>query len=100
VGVKDVRDLRGVVEREKAEIGVLISMEKATRAMRQEAAGAGFYESPWGKHAVMQILTVEELLKGKKIDYPDVPGVNVTFKKARRAKSTKIKDAEFDYSQE
>ena len=57
VGVKDVRDLRGVVEREKAQIGVLISMEKPTSAMRKEAASAGFYKSPWGKHPIMQILT-------------------------------------------
>ena len=41
VGVRDVRDLRGVVEREEAQIGVLICMEKPTKAMRTEAAGAG-----------------------------------------------------------
>jgi len=100
VSVKDVRDLRGVVEREKAQIGVLISMEKPTKAMRTEAASAGFYKSPWGKHTAMQILTVEELLKGKKIDYPDAPGVNVTFKKAPKAKNKKVKNPELNYSQE
>jgi DNA modification methylase len=100
VGVKDIRDLRGVVDREKAQIGVLISMEKPTRAMRTEAAGAGFYKSPWGKHPVLQILTVEELLKGKTIDYPDVPGVNVTFKRAPKAKSKKTNDPELVYPEE
>ncbi len=100
VGVKDVRDLRGVLEREKAQIGVLISMKKPTSAMRKEAAGAGFYKSPWGKHPVMQILTAEELLRGKKIDYPDVPGVNVTFKKAPKAKNKNIEEPELNYSQE
>jgi site-specific DNA-methyltransferase (adenine-specific) len=99
-GVKDVRDLRGVVEREKAQIGVLISMENPTRAMRTEAAGAGFYKSPWGKHSLMQILTVEKLLKGKKIDYPDMPGVNVTFKKAPKAGSKKTNDPELNYPEE
>ncbi len=98
VGVKDVRDLRGVVEREKAQIGVLISMQKPTSAMRKEAAGAGFYKSPWRKHPVMQILTVEKLLKGKGIDYPDVPGVNVTFKRAPKAKNRKVEGPELDYS--
>lgn len=100
VGVKDVRDLRGVVEREKAQIGVLISMEEPTSAMRKEAAGAGFYRSPWRKHPAMQILTVEELLQGKKIDYPDVPGVNVTFKKAPKAKSKKTEHPELDYQEQ
>ncbi len=86
--VSHVRDLRGVVEREKAQIGVLISMRKPTKPMCAEAASAGFYTSAWGNHPVLQILTVEELLKGKKIDYPQTAGVNVTFKKAPRAKNT------------
>jgi hypothetical protein len=100
VGVKDVRDLRGVVERERAQIGVLITLEKPTKAMRTEAAGAGFYQSPWGKHPVMQILTVEQLLKGKKIDYPDVPGVNVTFKKAPKAKTNKVQERKLDFPED
>jgi hypothetical protein len=99
-GVKDVRDLRGVVEREKAQIGVLISMESPTSAMQKEAAGAGFYKSPWRKHPIMQILTVEELLMDKKIDYPDIPGVNVTFKKAPKAKSKKAAEPELDYQEQ
>jgi len=100
VGVKDIRDLRGVLEREKAQIAVLISMEEPTKQMCAEAVGAGFYQSPWGKHQVMQILTIEDLLKGKKIDYPDVPGVNVTFKKAPKAKNNKVVHPEFDYLEE
>ena len=78
--VRDVRDLRGVVDREKAEIGVLITFRESTKPMRAEAAGAGFYESPWGKHPRLQIYTVAELLQGKKVDYPRQG--NVTFKKA------------------
>ncbi|NQS98603.1 MAG: site-specific DNA-methyltransferase [candidate division Zixibacteria bacterium] len=78
--VRDVRDLRGVVDREKAEIGVIISFREPTKPMMVEAAGAGFYESPWGKHPRLQIYTVAELLQGKKVDYPR-PG-NVTFRKA------------------
>jgi len=87
VGVRDVRDLRGVIEREKAEIGVLITLQEATRAMRTEAASAGFYQSPWGSHPRLQILTVAELLEGKKIDYPPSAQVNVTFKRAPKLKT-------------
>jgi hypothetical protein len=43
-GVKDVRDLRGVLEREKAAMGVLISLQPPTRDMVAEAVSAGFYE--------------------------------------------------------
>ena len=57
--------------------------------MRKEAASAGFYESPWGKHPRLQILTVAELLDGRKIDCPPLGQVSQTFKKApRKAEST------------
>lgn len=86
VSVKDVRDLRGVIERERAEMGVLIALEPSTQPMKTEAASAGFYKSPWGTHARLQILTIQQLLEGKRIDYPPSQQVNVTFKKAPKAK--------------
>ena len=89
VTVAHVRDLRGVVGREKAEIGVLICMEEPTKQMRAEVASGGFYGSPgWGKkYPRLQILTIADLLNGKHIDYPPPTQVNVTFKKAPRAKA-------------
>jgi site-specific DNA-methyltransferase (adenine-specific) len=81
----DLRDLRGVIDREKAEIGVLISFETPTKQMKTEAASAGFYTSPWGKHARLQLLTVAQLLDGRGIDYPQTAGVNRTYKQAPRA---------------
>lgn len=78
-----VRDLRGVIEREKAAIGVLLTMEQPTKPMRSEAASAGFYQAPWGKACPrLQILTVADLLSGKTVDFPRE---NVTFKKAPKA---------------
>jgi hypothetical protein len=77
-----VRDLRGVIDREKAAIGVLISLEPPTKPMRSEAASAGFYKAPWGKdYARLQLLTIADLLAGKTVDFPRE---NVTFKKAPR----------------
>jgi len=54
--------------------------------MRREAASTGFYESPgWGtKYPRLQILTVEELLEGKQIDYPAPKSTSRTVKKAPR----------------
>jgi DNA modification methylase len=84
--VAHVRDLHGVMEREKAALGVLITMQEPTQAARAEAASAGFYESPWGtKHPRLQVLTVEELLQGKRIDMPPSRDAR-TFKKAPKAK--------------
>ena len=82
----DVRAISHVLEREKAEIGVLITMDDPTQKMRTDAASVGFYKSPWGtSHPRLQILTVAELLAGKKIDMP--PSLDLrTFKKAPKAK--------------
>jgi DNA modification methylase len=86
VQVMHVRDLRGVVEREKAAIGVLIALEEPTKNMKAEAAGAGFYESPWQtKHPRIQLLTIEDLLAGKKVEFPPSRDLR-TFKKAPKAK--------------
>jgi DNA modification methylase len=84
VTVSQVRDLRGVLDREGAEMGVLISLEEATGPMRKEAASAGFYTSPWGKHPRLQLITVEDLLTGKTIDRPPIQ-TSTTFKKAPKA---------------
>lgn len=72
-----IRDLRGAVDREKAVIGVLITLEPSTKDMRTEAATAKLYTSPWGKHPGLQILTIDQLLSGHKIDMPPIkPGGN------------------------
>lgn len=85
--VSELRDLRGVVEREKAQIGVLVSLEPPTGPMRKEAADAGFYTSPgWNRdYPRLQILTVGEILDaGLGIDMPPRGQVSTTFKKAEK----------------
>lgn len=85
VNVAHIRDLRGVLEREKAEIGALLTLQDATQSMRSEAASAGFYQAPWGaKVPRIQILNVADLLGGGSVEYPRE---NVTFKKAPKARS-------------
>lgn len=73
-GSAHVRDLKGVLDREKASIGVLISMQDPTPDMKKEAVTVGFYESAtWGRqYAKVQLLTVAELLAGKMIDMPPI----------------------------
>jgi DNA modification methylase len=85
--VAHVRDLRGVLDREKADIGVLITFQRSTHPMRVEATEAGFYYSPmWPKsYPRLQILSIEELLEGKRIDMPPLREVNATFKRGAKA---------------
>ncbi|HYM13910.1 MAG TPA: DNA methyltransferase [Bryobacterales bacterium] len=84
VGAHHVRDLKGVMEREKAAIGALLTLEEPTTPMIREAAAAGFYEPPElpGRFPRVQIRTVAELLEGKKLEYPQY--LVGTFKKAER----------------
>jgi hypothetical protein len=87
-GPDHIRDLRGVIEREEAVIGVLITLKSPTKEMRAEAASAGFYESPsWNaRYSRLQILTIEDIFGGKEIACPPLKYVSKTFKKAPKAK--------------
>jgi hypothetical protein len=87
--VKDVRDLRGVLDREKAAIGVLISLHDATDPMETEAASVGFYEHKTNKQKYprLQLRTVKALMEGKGIERPStVAATDDTFKKAPQSK--------------
>lgn len=86
-----VRDLRGVLEREKAPFALLITLEPSTKAMRQEAADTGFYQVPVTGEEVprLQILTIRELLHGKR---PKLPTTQVSpMPTAPRIKRTRGK---------
>jgi len=63
----DVRDLRGVLEREdNAIMAGFLSMKKPTKAMKSEASEAGIFEYSDIKYDRIQFLTVEDVLVGKK----------------------------------
>ena len=82
VGVTMIRDLGHVIDREKARVGVFITLGEPTGPMRKEAVKAGFYETLYGKYPKIQILTVAELFEGKQ---PNIPLVDPTFfKKAQK----------------
>jgi DNA modification methylase len=95
VQASHVRDLRGVIEREKAQIGVLITLNPATRDMQRDASEAGFYRPKSmyeGEFPRIQILTIEELLNDARIAYPGWGSGNVTHRRAPKA-SAKKKEA-------
>lgn len=67
-----VRDLVGTVKTRNAEMGVLITLAKPTKGMMDAANHAGTYEWPVNgqTYPKIQIVTVQELLDGKRIDMP------------------------------
>ena len=87
-----VATLKGDMEREKAEMGLLVTLEPPTRPMKQEAAAAGFYvpeHFPDRQYPRVQIATIEDLLNGSG---PDVPRLGLadapTFRRAGRRRSS------------
>ena len=71
-----VRELNGVIQREDAEMGVLITLAEPTRAMIADAAGAGFVQkSAHGRLPRIQIVTVGDLLDGRCPKLPPLPVV-------------------------
>ena len=86
VSVPQVRDLVGVLGREKAEIGVFLCFEEPTKPMIKEAAEAGFYKSTDGTtYPKLQILTIQQILDGRQPEYP-LHRRDATFKKAPRSR--------------
>lgn len=106
VGSSQIRDLKGVLDRDKASIGAFITLNPPTRDMIKEATSAGFYESPFDKshYPRMQILTVEGLLNGtERLEYPrsqDTWNIRSksAFKRAtRRSKDTQEQQGLFEH---
>jgi len=83
VGVKDIRELRDVVTRQKAAIGLYLTLEEPTSEMLREAKATDPYVAKRWNHEYprIQILTIEDLLKGKK---PDIPPTVSSFQEAPR----------------
>lgn len=94
VQAKDVRDLRGVIGREKADFGFFLTLEEPTKPMRTEAVDAGLYESETfkRKYQRIQIITVAELLEGKRPDYPQLDPAATLKQAPVTAKATHQKD--------
>jgi site-specific DNA-methyltransferase (adenine-specific) len=74
VGVQMVRDLRGVIEREEAEMGVMVTLANPTAPMLSEAAAAGFVrKSAHGRLPRLQVVSVADLLAGQMPKLPPLP---------------------------
>jgi site-specific DNA-methyltransferase (adenine-specific) len=66
VNSSQIRDLKGVLDREKAEIGLFVTLEEPSGPMKLEATTAGVYTSALSgrDYPRIQILTIRELLEG------------------------------------
>ena len=98
IGASMVRDLKGTVEREKAAVGLFVTLTPPTKPMLTEAASAGHYESPHhGAFPRIQILTIQGLLDGtERPRWPDLSFGEQNFKKAKTAKKSATQKGLFE----
>ena len=87
VSSPQIRDLKGVVEREKAALGLFISLEEPTRDMRTEAASGGLFHSDlWDRdYPKIQIRTVAEMLESNDFELPPRPAAYQPAQRVRRS---------------
>jgi len=90
-----VRDLGGTVTTQKAEMGVLITNAPPTRGMIDEANHAGSYQHPHytERFSRIQLITVDELLSGKR---PKMPATVLPYIQALRAQTPADQRSLFD----
>lgn len=94
VSVSQIRDLKGTMQRENADIGIFITLREATDPMRKEAKSAGLYspDDIVGGEVVpkVQIITIDELLsKRNKVMLPTLSPQVGTSGKRRGSRSLK-----------
>jgi adenine specific DNA methylase Mod len=83
IGVKDVRDLRGVIEREEAEMGIIVTLAEPTGPMVTEANAAGILpKSAHGRLPRLQVAKIADILEGR---FPKLPPLPQPERPATRA---------------
>jgi DNA modification methylase len=87
IGPQFVRDLLGTVETQKADMGVLVTMANPTRGIRDAADHAGYYTWPVSTQTFprIQLITIAELLEGKR---PSLPPTLTPYIPAKRLRET------------
>ena len=89
VGVSMIRDLKGVIEREKAGIGVFLTLTEPTKPMVAEAAAAGLHEEPgFAPVPRLQIVTIEQAMQLRERAVQLPARRDDTFKRAAREVDT------------
>ncbi len=89
VGAKDIRDLRGTMEQERAALGIFITLRPSTKSMDTAAHAAGTYThvAMGRNYNRIQIVTIKDMVeKGVRLEMPLVR--DVVRSAARLAKET------------
>lgn len=67
-----IRELQGAVARERAPMGVLITLKEPSKQMIRDAASSGFYTCGSGTYPKIQVITVKEILADARFELPPI----------------------------
>ncbi len=97
VGVSEVRDLFGVVESEGAVCGIYITRNPPTSAMTEFAKQQGqFKPEMFQQFDKLQIVTIQQILDGERMNLPLMEEVTKKAQKAKIAKQPSLLDGSTD----
>lgn len=99
VGVDAVHKLKSVMEREKAELGVLVCLERPTRAMLNEATSLGDVGTPSRRVPRLQIVPIANIFGPHPVEFPgliDPPELGRTPVARQPKKSKKRIDGQME----
>ena len=96
IGVPMIRDFCHVVDRDKAAMGIFITLEEPTKPMILEAKNMGTYTNPLThqEYPKIEIVTIKELLNDKRLNLPQAVEV---LKEAQIKKAIKNNPLGLDF---
>lgn len=98
VGPTPVRELGFVVDREHAQMGVLVMLDEPTAAMKNDALTAGYVQTAHGRFPKLQIVSVADLFAGKCPSMPHkAPFDRLKSAELKRPKQ-RVRDPQFGFT--
>lgn len=90
-----VRDFAGVLDAERAEMGLFICLFPPTQEMELAALRAGYVETPQGRKQRLQIVSIEQWFKGFRPDLPNAPTLQLAaFSHQKKRPPVRVKEAD------
>ncbi len=80
-----VREVQGTLDRERAPMGILVTVRQPTKQMLRDAASSGRYSGLCGSFPRTQIITIKDILNGTPLDLPPIERIGQTGKRAAAA---------------
>jgi site-specific DNA-methyltransferase (adenine-specific) len=85
-----VRELQSAVARERAPMGILVTLKEPSKQMLRDVASSGFYTCPSGTFPKVQFITVHKILSDVRLDLPPILVMDEVRKRALAASAAQL----------